>query len=175
MRQRRVAVAAAVLALAGCAADRVAGIAASRDARPPVTQRCGFTLDGVEDRRDRGDLGQIGRTVVGADGFEAWLARGLDGCAIGDGASGRRRVRLVVFKAYVQGIGTMKAANLVVRARFFREGQPWKEADLRGVDNSINWANGEGEIQEALERALADLRRQVQDEVQRMCAAEAAD
>lgn len=134
-------------------------------ASEPIAQTCPFVIDGVDDRRDAADLGRLGPTRVTDEGFMRWLADGLKGVsgpASATGGAVARHVRVTVLKAYVYGLSTLKTAHLVVRVQEPGiNGEPQWSKIYRGVDNSVNWAFGEAEIQIAFHQALDDLKQQI--------------
>lgn len=163
----------AALALAGCAADHVAGVprSAPRNSSPAGTfaTACAFNLEAIEDRRETPELGHMGGTRVGGEGFARWFA---DAMATMPGYTRERTARtlkVIVLKAYIQGLATLKSAHLVVRVQSAQDGQSWNPRVYRGADASMNWANTEAEIQEAFARALADLTAQIAADLQASC------
>ena len=152
------------LALSACAADRVAGLKASAarpmPAAPATTPACAFAIQSVDDRREDKSLGKVVRTQVDGEGFATWLGDGL--AAIPGHASGAAptTLQVEVLKAYIHSIGYLKSANLVVRVTTV-DPAGRRQATFRGVNGSTNWNSTEAEIQEAFDRALADLQQQI--------------
>ncbi|WP_439889787.1 hypothetical protein ACS7SF_10800 [Ralstonia sp. 25C] len=170
--------AALVAILTGCAPGRVPGVPAP-PLRTPASvvmstadmRSCPFTIDRVDDHRDAAGLGHLGRTTVTDDGFMRWLADGLKGLP-GQTADSiaARHVRVTVLKAYVYGLTTLKSAHLVVRVQdAVVSGEPAWSKVYRGVDNSLNWANGEAEVQLAFHQALDDLKQQIAVDLSARC------
>lgn len=90
-----------------------------------------------------------------ADGLKSLSSHAVDGAAV-------RHVRVTVLKAYVYGLATLKSAHVVVRAEVSAaNGEPGWTQIYRGVDNSLNWSNGEAEVQLAFHQALDDLKGQI--------------
>jgi hypothetical protein len=127
---------------------------------------CLFSLEGLDDQRGRTDLGDIGRTRVEGEGFMEWFAAGLAALPGYTSGPSARRVRVVVLKAYVHGLGTLKSAQLVVRVHFLAR---LEARTYRGADATMNWSNSEGEIQSAFDRAWADLAEQIGKDLAARC------
>ncbi|MGM9488336.1 hypothetical protein [Ideonella sp. YS5] len=153
------------LALSACAADRVAGLRASAARPMPAASAttgaaCAFAIRSVDDRREDKSLGKVVRTKVDGEGFATWLGDGLAAIPGHTSGAAPTTLQVEVLKAYIQSIGYLKSANLVVRVTTVDPaGQ--RQATFRGVNGSTNWNSSEAEIQEAFERALADLQQQV--------------
>ena len=111
----------------------------------------------------------MGRTRVGDQGFARWFSQAMASMPGHSREAAPRTLRVTVLKAYIQGIGTLKSANLVVRVHTTQQGQPPQTRLYRGADASLNWANTEAEIQEAFDRALANLAAQISADVQAPC------
>jgi hypothetical protein len=167
------AIAAACALAAGCAAERVAGLNMPAS-RPSISvaagaAACPFTVKSIEDRRDDKSLGQLIRTKVSGDRFDEWFANGLASIP-GHTADGARvEVRVEVLKAYIHGLSTLKSANLVARVSTSVDGGAPRVTTYRGVDGSTNWNSSESEVQEAFDRALNDLQRQIGADLSQSC------
>lgn len=177
MSQRRtlaaVSLSAACALLVGCVADRVSGLRAP-DARPVPTASgnangCPFTVKSIEDRRDDKSLGNIYHTKVAGEGFADWFANGLAAIPGHTTGESRTELRVEVLKAYITGLNTLKSANLVVRVHATAAGGAPKVTTYRAVDGSINWSSTQNEVQEAFDRALSDLQRQLGEDLSRAC------
>ena len=161
-------------ALGGCAADRVAGVreASAHPAAPavPVAAVCPFAVDAVDDARGDIDLGMIGRTRVDGQQFVRWFTDRMAATSGFTRGPAPVRVRIEIAKAYVHGLSSMKSANIVVNARISGPDGQTMARTYRGVDSSMNWWNGEREIQDAFDLALQDLLGQVVPDISRACA-----
>lgn len=161
-----------VAALCGCAADRVVGVPSASHARvapTPTSQACPFQIESVEDQREAEDLGSMGRTLVGGENFRSWFR---DGMAATPGHSTQPtpvKVHITLARAYIQGISTMKAANIIVKVRVTNARGTSAPRMYRGVDASVNWANSQSEVQAAFDGALEDLRRQLAADLSAAC------
>lgn len=171
---------AAAAALSGCAADSVRGIApqpaglAPAGLRPAATKAasapaCAFSIAGIEDQREDTNLGSLGPTVIAGDDFGDWFRGSIESIPGYSGDTRPLSLRIDVIKAYVQGIGTLKNTNIVVRVLAFSDGDLLEQKTYRGADGSMNWNNGEGEVQSALGRAMASMTTQIGADVQRWC------
>ncbi|OUM01165.1 hypothetical protein A8M77_17890 [Variovorax sp. JS1663] len=130
---------------------------------------CAFNLEDIEDRRETTELGQMGRTRIGGEGFTRWFADAMAAMPGHTHERTTRTVKVTVLKAYIQGLATLKSAHLVVRVQSAREGKASDARIYRGADASMNWANTEAEIQEAFDRALTDLTAQIATDLQASC------
>ncbi|RQP25222.1 hypothetical protein [Piscinibacter terrae] len=166
-RIRAAAVLAAVVAsgLVGCAAERVSGLKAAAAATVSGVQAaapsCRFSVKAIDDKRDQADLGTVHTTRVGGEGFAQWFA---DGIAVMPGYSREAapvELRIEVVKAYIQSLGTLKSANLVVKVQVAGNGAVPGSKVYRGVDGSVNWSSSESEIQAAFDAAMTSLRQQL--------------
>lgn len=168
----RVCTAASALLLGGCVADRVTGLRApvTAAAAPVSGPACAFTIRSIDDQREEKKLGFLFRTKVDSDDFTGWFANGMAAIP-GHAPNGAATVvQIDVLKAYIQSIGTMKSANLVVRITASDAAGVQRRTNFRGVNNSMNWNNGEGEVQNAFNSALADLQRQIAADLKQHCA-----
>jgi hypothetical protein len=174
LRTCAVALAAAVT-LGGCA-DRVVGIRPAAVAVAPAVapaagapSPCRFHVDAIEDQRDGQDLGIMGPTRVSGEGFAAWFQKGIAATPGHSVEPASVRVRIAVAKAYIQGLSTLKSANIVVKVHLTDAQGASTDKLYRGVENSTNWWNSETEIQDAFDAALADLRRQLAADLAASC------
>jgi hypothetical protein len=166
---------AAVVTLGGCA-DRVVGIRPAAVAVPPTMgaatgapSTCRFHVEAIEDRREGSDLGIMGRSRVSGEGFVSWFEKGIAATPGHSVEPAPVRIRIAVAKAYIQGLSTMKSANIVVKVRLTDAQGASTDKLYRGVENSTNWWNSEAEMQDAFEAALADLRRQLATDLAATC------
>jgi len=176
---RRVVQGAALAAalLAGCSTSPVHGVARAAPtgraavAAAPASAACRFQVAGVEDLRDDRSLGRVGPRSVEGEDFPDWFKDGLARMPGYSMDATPVQLHVQVLKAYIHGMSTLKTANLVVRVRVDAPGRPPVTRNYRGVDDSMNWANGEGEMQAAFDRALVDLTQQLQADVAKACGA----
>ncbi|RST50435.1 hypothetical protein [Variovorax sp. DXTD-1] len=166
----------ALLSLVGCASDKVAGVQRRTGTAPPAdaTSACPFTLGAIDDQRDVRSLGQLGRTHIDGEDFNEWFTGGITAIPGYTRDRAAPAIRISVLKAYLQGLATLKSANIVVRVQFARDGAPAATRTYRGFDDSMNWSNSEGEIQTAFDRALNDLTAQIGTDLKKRCKAEGA-
>jgi len=158
--------------IAGCGAERVSGVPVTEPLAPVAgTQGCAVAIDSVEDQRDATNLGHLGRTRVTDEGFMRWLTDGLKTLpGYVPGGAEAIHLHVTVLKAYINGHGSMKSANLVVRVREpTDDGERGWPKIYRGVDDSLNWANAEAEVQLSFQQALEDLKRQIAGDLARRC------
>ena len=140
---------------------------------------CSFRIGQVRDlRTDPAIMGNMGGRVVQMDDSIAWMNSGLAALA------GDARLTLVrgadpadltlnveIVKAYIATMTVDKLSAIVVHVRIeTAAGNPAPQT-LRGSDTDLNWANGTEETQSALDRAMADLLRQIDLAVLNACAA----
>lgn len=167
------AAAAASLLLVGCVADRVKGLRAPGTHEAPGAAgpgpACAFTIKSIDDRREDKNLGILFRTKVDSDDFTSWFADGMAAIPGQTKADAATSLQIDVLKAYIQSIGTMKSANLVVKVTTSGAGGVQRQSTFRGVDNSINWNNTQDEVQGAFNTALADLQRQIGAHLKQHC------
>lgn len=159
---------------AGCASDRVSGVpspVAHLAAIAANAGTCKFSVKSVSDLREESGLGNIGRTRVGDEGFRNWFENGITAIPGYQADTAPLTLRIEVIKAYVQGLSTMKSANLVVRVYPIDKNMALPPRVYRGVDNSGNWANTESEIQAALDRAMNNLQLQIGADIDKLCKA----
>ncbi|MDM0058205.1 hypothetical protein [Variovorax fucosicus] len=159
--------------LAGCAADRVSGVQVRKGAVQGVhaNTACVLAVDAIDDQRDSKTLGQIGRTRVDGEAFADWFAQGIASRPESNRDSPVQRLRIVILKAYVHGLSTLKSANLIVRVEFLSDGKSSTSKTYRGVDDSMNWSSSQDEIQAAFDRALTDLVGQIHADAAKRCRA----
>lgn len=161
--------------LCGCTPMQVAGVQPRALVSQPgpaagkARAACLFNVEAIDDRRDVESLGQLGRTLVGGGGFVEWFTQGVASLPGHTDEAAPTVIKMTVLKAYVQGISTMKSVNLVVRVQFLKKGIVAASKVYRSVDNTMNWANSESEIQAAFDRALKDFAAQVDVDLQKHC------
>ena len=164
-----VALTAAVLS--GCAADKVSGVrpaAASPAAAAAGAHACPFTVEAIDDKREAEDLGIMGRRRVGGENFASWFKSGVAAIPGHTAKPAPVKVHIEIVKAYIQGLDTLKSANLVVKMRM-DDAKGTTQKTYRGVDSSMNWWNSESEMQAAFDAALADLQRQLASDLAASC------
>jgi hypothetical protein len=163
---------ASVTLAAGCGSERVAGVPSPVAHPAAITANvgtCRFSVKSVSDLREESGLGNLGRTRVGDEGFRSWFENGIAAIPGYQADTAPRTLRIEVIKAYVQGLSTMKSANLVVRVYAIDKNMALPPRVYRGVDNSGNFANTESEIQAALDRAMYNLRLQIGADIDKLC------
>ncbi|MGJ3703210.1 hypothetical protein [Variovorax sp. AFSI2.2] len=164
----------ALLFLVGCASDKVAGVQRRAGTAQPgdAASACPFTFSAIDDQRDVRSLGQLGRTHIDGEDFNEWFIGGITSIPGYTRDPTAPAIRVSVLKAYLQGLATLKSANLVVRVQFAMDDAAAATRTYRGFDDSMNWSNSEGEIQTAFDRALTDLTRQIGTDLKKRCGAE---
>jgi hypothetical protein len=174
MRASRCGALLLALLVGGCSTAPIVLPAAYTPARAkgqaaPLRGACMLNLAGVRDVRPDPDYsGEVaGRPVVGTH-LGSWMTGGL-GQLLAPQGDATLRVEVDLTKAYFASLNVAKSANLVVRARFFRDGALRGEETLRGADTSTNWASGEAETQAALRAALHDLAQHLRTAADRHC------
>ena len=103
------------------------------------------------------------------EGLVQWLADGITAMPGYSPEPAPATIRISFLKAYMQGLGTLKSANLVVRLQVTSGDLAPTNKNYRGVDRSLNWSNGEAEIQEGFERARIDLATQIAADLKKRC------
>jgi hypothetical protein len=119
--------------------------------------------------RETRDLGSFGPIRIDGTGFDTWFRNGIVSIPGYTGESAALTMRVQILKAYVQGLGTLKSANLIVRVQIASDRKTGEPRIIRGVDDSLRWTNADVEIQSALDRALATLTGQIGNDVARAC------
>lgn len=74
-----------------------------------------------------------------------------------------------ILKAYMHGVATSMVANIAVRLQFVGPEGHASEEVLRGNDTSMNWASGDGELQESMSAAILNVARLSDGWIQRQC------
>jgi len=180
----------AVLWLAACANQ--APVALSSQFSPPQSQEwlessstgnsksaCRVRIAEVHDlRSDPRSMGLSGGRLVHSADTTAWIRSGF--LSLGadrrlqmteDAAPGDLTIDVDVLKAYAMNVtGETRAASVVLRVRYSRDGTPAGEQIYRGTQNGLNWSSGEGETQSSFDAALADLLKTVDSELVARCA-----
>ena len=135
-----------------------------RGETPPAP--CRVSVAEVRDTRaDPQSMGDIGGRVVRAEDATAWLRSGLNSLgadkrlALSEAPAGEAdiTVRAELVKAYVESLRINKSANVVVRIRYAQGGADAGEKSFRGDDGGMNWASGDSEAQQVLNRALGEV------------------
>lgn len=138
---------------------------------------CHVRIGAVSDARaDTTAMGSVGgRPIRAADGA-AWIRSALKSLArdkrlVVDGAPDASDIVLgaELLKAYAINITTDKSASIVVRVRYARAGAPDAAAVFRGADTDVNWFNGDEEITNQFNRALAQLVASVDRDLTERC------
>ena len=173
MRKFAAIIVAATCALTqGCTPLRVTGVAApaaqSTTRVAAETSGCQFSVKSIKDLRERKDLGNLGRTLVDNAGFDHWFETGMSSIP-GYRSEAPVELQIEILKAYIQGLDTLKSANLVIRVQATKAGVEVMKKNYRGVDGSINWANTESEVQTAFDSALNDLKLKLGADLQGLC------
>lgn len=149
-------------------------------AAAPLPGACRVQLAGFSDERtDPQAMGDMLGRPVRADTM-AWLRSGFQllarnrQIALVDSPDADIALHVSVLKAYVMTETAEKSANVAVHIRYERRGAPAGEANYRGTDKSVNFANGSSEAQGALDGALAELLDHVAADIAARCHATAA-
>jgi hypothetical protein len=152
---------------------------------PPLPpQTCSVYVQEIRDLRlaDEHTYGNIGGAPIYGPNMVDWMKTGLttldekgyrvDGPAtvpvspLQDDVT----IQVGVLKAYMESITTTKIATVVVRVSYNKiDLQAPVTRIYRGVDTSINWADGTGEVESAFERATAQVLDKVQTDLQGYC------
>lgn len=125
--------------------------------------RCAVHLTDVIDvRPDPNDFGMVGQRSVRSPDSVAWLRAALSTLQqearlrfVDDDRRAEITIRIELVKAYIMTMNTQKTANVVLRARYSRNGTAIDTQIARGRDTGVNWANGSDEVRGALNRALS--------------------
>jgi hypothetical protein len=186
--------AASILVLAGCAEKGPAVVSSEykpaddapgstpyprQHSKQPAASLCRVRVAEVVDaRHDGAAMGYIGGRVIHAADAAAWTRSGLisigeDGhLALVDNPSPDGAdvvVSAELLKAYMQTQTEAKAATVVVRVHYVRRGGASETQTYRGSDTSLNWANGDGETEHALNRAMAQVLAAVRLDIYKQC------
>jgi hypothetical protein len=157
------------LGLCACAAGPPVEIAAAPPApasppsRPHLGPMCHAYVADVSDLRpDKENMGEAGIRVVHSANAAEWVRAGLGGLeaggaitVVGDPAQADVELKVQILKAYVFTPQTAKAATVVLRVNYAGKAAPAGPRTYRGSDTTMDWANGDGEMKAALDRALA--------------------
>jgi hypothetical protein len=153
---------------------------------PPPPQTCSVYVQDIKDMRlaDERTFGNIGGAPIYGSNMVDWMKTGLatldeKGFRMDQPAAApvtplqdNVTIQVGVLKAYMESVTTTKVATVVVRVSY-------NDADLntpvtriyRGVDTSLNWADGTGEVESAFERATAQILGKVQTDLRNYCPA----
>lgn len=105
--------------------------------------------------------------MVLSDDPLAWLRQGLSRYA-GKGAA-TLTLHADLLLLYVQSQASSKSAQIAMHVRYQKDAQTLLDRTYRGRSTSMNWANGDSEIQEALDRALSDMLMHVEADLRLLC------
>jgi hypothetical protein len=141
------------------------------------SEPCLVHLADVRDARpDPNDLGMMGLRVVRTADSLTWVQTALGPLKqdrrllfVGDDKSAELVLKIELVKAYVMTMNTQKSANVVLRVGYDHEGKDLDAQIARGRDTGANWANGAGEAQGALDRALTAAVSELDDEIVARC------
>lgn len=129
----------------------------------------------VDMRPDSQSMGAIGVRTVHAD-TGAWVRSGIESLArdpriqfVGATSEADLSIDVELLKAYVMSMTVDKSSNVALRIRYARKGAAQGDALYRGTDTDVNWANGDGETQQSLNRALANLLEDVDQDILARC------
>lgn len=174
MRKRYSALALASLLTSGCASGPMQmqqGYVAD-DSLAPVTA-CAVALGELRDqRRDSQNLGSVAGRSVQAPDMLSWMRQGLATLAAGQYGP-PLRLHADLMMAYAQSQATSMVTQVVLRARYTREGQAGVEKTYRGAVSKMNWASGDGEIQSGFDAALGEILQQLARDLNGYCPATA--
>jgi hypothetical protein len=176
----------AVLSLAACATSP---IALSSQFSPPSQQAwlgkpatsdrpCRVRIAAVRDlRTDPEAMGVTGLRLIRSADAAAWVRSGFVALGhdrrlqiVDDAAQGDVVMDVEILKAYAMSVtGETRAASVVLRVHYSRDGAPAGEQIYRGTENGLNWSSGEGETQSSFDAALADLLKTVDSDLVARC------
>jgi len=158
--------------------DNTVYVGTARPVRQQPLIKCMVYLESVQDQRtDKSSMGNIAGREIDADDMVQWLDSGLDTLS----ASGFRIdkatatddqvvVDVALLKAYMISMGLSKSANMVVRITYKRpDGSTLATQVYRGVDTSVDWTAGEGEMNTAFQRATKQMLDQVDTDLDGYC------
>ena len=141
---------------------------------------CSFYLQPVADlRADKVDMGTAGGRPVHVEDMAGWLTvsiESLHAAGFRVDTQAREDDRLVVhvalLKAYMHDMITSISTNVVVRVDYLGvDGSTLGQQIYRGVDTSMDWAAGDGEINTDFRLATTDLLKQMEQELSHYCGA----
>ena len=159
--------------LAGCATERTISVKPPEEQKiattSAVTSPCQFSVKTIIDSREQMSLGMMGLTHIDGAGFQRWFESGISTIPGYRHENAPIELRIEVLKAYIQGISTLKSANLVVRVHAIEKGNILLSKTYRSFDNSINWFNSESEIQTTFNNTLTDLKHQIHSDISILC------
>lgn len=144
---------------------------------------CRVAIGEVTDTRsDKESMGEVGGRYIRAENAVGWIRSGLDSLKLDqriqfvDAADPGADLVLAVelMKAYAQSASATKNANVVVRARYSRNGAQIGERTFRGDDSGANWASMDGEGQGVLNQALKEVIASLDYDLLQRCTANRA-
>lgn len=134
----------------------------------------------VDKRSDRSSLGSVAGRPLQAKNLGDMVEQGyrhhlssMPSIRLVDDSSAEVTTPVVVegeiLKAYMHSIATSMAANVALRIRLSNGGETADEHIVRGRDTSLNWASGDGELQEGLSAAMLQAAEQTTHWIEFMC------
>lgn len=139
---------------------------------------CSASVGEITDARpDTQTMGHLGGRFVRNDDTAGWLRSGFEtlsmdkrirmvkAAEIGDGFV----LNVTLLKSYMEGHATAKSSTVVVRVNYTKDGAPAGEKIFRGDHTDVNWASGDGEASDALNRALVEAIAQTHDDLLERC------
>lgn len=150
-------------------------------AEPSATagKLCLIHLAGVHDlRTDPHSLGGVIGQKVRVEDSAEWVRSGIESLA--DGSTIRLAdqgdalsLDVDLLKAYLVSITSeTRSANVVLRIRYSRAGQPVGEQIYRGTDSGLVWTGGDDETQSSLNAVLGKALQTIRTDVLARCAAD---
>lgn len=146
----------------------------------PRADACPVRLQGFQDgRTHKTSLGGVAGRTLEAENFPAMVEQGfayrlreyasvrlLPG---DDAVTPAVNVRGEIMKAYMKSVATSMVANVVMRISFGLPDGEQNVITVRGKDTSVNWANGDNEMQRSLSLALIDAVEKAQPALATQC------
>ncbi|OGW29844.1 MAG: hypothetical protein A2X59_13095 [Nitrospirae bacterium GWC2_42_7] len=176
-----------LLMLCGCSSDPVYISKSSLDItddgqngqETSEVGKCQLFITITDERPDKKSLGELQRPVYAedmtdwlseafkklrSDGYQVVFNNGLE--AIG-GQALTMDVKLK--KAYIKSVSASKITNVVFGIRYFRNDNMLKDKVYRGIDERINWASSENEINSAFNHAFTKALLAIRSDLKELC------
>lgn len=136
------------------------------------TSSCNFSVAGVSNRGLAMDqMGTIGGSPVLASDIAGWVHTAFEQIHGYSPQAQGLSLDVEIVRAYLHSLSISKSANVVVRVNYARSAQVQASRVYRGADTSMNWVNGDIEMQNAFNRALKDMAQQVAKDLGQFCTA----